>query len=116
MSIPHAVDTGKHLGDMSPDFASALTVMVLPNTPLYRDYVEGRFQIPDKFGLLNELKLIIENMDVKNHCFFTSNHASNYLPIRAHLPEDKESVLSLLEKIIDAGDESILKPDYLRAL
>ena len=116
LSIPHAVDTGKHLGDMSPDFASALTVMVLPNTPLYRDYVEGRFQIPDKFGLLNELKLIIENMDVKNHCFFTSNHASNYLPIRAHLPEDKESVLSLLEKIIDAGDESILKPDYLRAL
>jgi radical SAM superfamily enzyme YgiQ (UPF0313 family) len=116
LSIPHAVDTGRHLGDMSPDYASALTVMLLPNTSLYRDYIEGRFQIPDKFGLLGELRLIIENMDVKNHCFFTSNHASNYLPIRAHLPGDKRRVLSLLEKVIDSRDESILKPDYMRAL
>lgn len=116
MSIPHAIDTGKHLGDMSPDYASALTVMLLPNTELYREYRAGRFQIPDKFGLLRELKLIVEHMEVRNRCLFTSNHASNYLPIRAQLPEEKNRVLKLLEQVIDSGDEDLLKPEYMRAL
>lgn len=116
LSIPHAIDTGKHLGAMSPDYASALTVMLLPNTPLYRDYVQGKFVLPDKFGLLRELKLMIENMDVTSTCYFTSNHASNYLPIKATLPDDKKQVVALLDHIINTKDESILKPEYLRAL
>jgi len=116
MSREHAVDTGKLLGKMSPDYASALTVMLLPNTQLYRDYKAGKFRLPDKFGLLGELKLIIENMDVKRPCFFTSNHASNYLPIRAELPADRKAVLGLLDKVLEKRDESILKPEYMRAL
>ena len=116
MSHEHARDTGKLLGEMSPDFASALTVMILPNTPLYKDYKEGRFILPDKFGLLEELKIIIKNMNVKRHCYFTSNHASNYLPIRADLPKDQSAVLKLIEKVIDSKDEKILKPEHMRAL
>jgi len=116
LSIPHAIDTGKHLGAMSPDYASALTVMLLPNTLLYRDYVQGKFVLPDKFGLLRELKLMIEHMDVTSTCYFTSNHASNYLPIKATLPDDKKQIVALLDNIINSKDESILKPEYLRAL
>jgi len=116
LSIPHAIDTGKHLGAMSPDYASALTVMLLPNTPLYQDYVQGKFSLPDKFGLLRELKLIVENMDVTNTCYFTSNHASNYLPIKATLPQQKNDVIQLLDEIIQRQDESLLKPEFLRAL
>jgi radical SAM superfamily enzyme YgiQ (UPF0313 family) len=116
LSTEHAVDTGKLLGEMSPDYASALTVMLLPNTELYRDFQSGAFRLPDKFGLLRELRLIIENMDVKERCFFTSNHASNYLPIRAELPGDRTAVLRLIDGILEKRDESILKPEYMRAL
>jgi radical SAM superfamily enzyme YgiQ (UPF0313 family) len=116
MSFEHARDTGKLLGEMSPDFASALTVMILPNTPLYKDYKEGKFILPDKFGLLGELKTIIENMDVKRPCYFTSNHASNYLPIKAHLPEDRPNVLKLIQKVISSKNERALKPEFMRAL
>ncbi|MCX8124115.1 MAG: radical SAM protein [Spirochaetes bacterium] len=116
LSIAHAIDTGKHLGAMSPDYASALTVMLLPNTPLYRDYIQGKFSLPDKFGLLRELKLIVENMDVTRPCYFTSNHASNYLPIKATLPQQKNDVIQLLDEIIQKKDESLLKPEFLRAL
>ncbi len=116
MSREHAIDTGKHLGDMSPDYASALTVMVVPNTELYEDLRSGKFKLPDKLGLLNELKLMIENMNVKNDCFFASNHASNYLPIRALLPRDKEQAVALIDKIIASRDESILRPEHMRAL
>jgi len=116
MSHEHARDTGKLLGEMSPDFASALTVMILPNTPLYKEYQEGKFVLPDKFGLLEELRIIIKNMNVKRNCYFTSNHASNYLPIRANLPQEQSMVLKLIDKVISSKDESILKPEHMRAL
>ncbi|PKL35989.1 MAG: radical SAM protein [Spirochaetae bacterium HGW-Spirochaetae-1] len=116
MTREHAIDTGKLLGEMSPDYASALTVMLLPNTKLWQEAQEGTFRLPDKFGLLKELQLIIENMDVKRQCYFTSNHASNYLPIRAELPRDKNAVLKMLHKVISNRDESMLKPEFLRAL
>lgn len=116
LSMEHARDTGKLLGEMSPDFASALTVMILPNTELYRDYKEGRFVLPDKFGLLEELRIILKNMQVKRKCYFTSNHASNYLPIKARLPEEQKSALNMLDKILESKDESILKPEHMRAL
>ena len=116
LSLEHARDTGRLLGEMSPDFASALTVMLLPNTELYREYKEGRFVLPDKFGLLEELRIIVKNMQVKRKCYFTSNHASNYLPIKAHLPEEQRSVLNMLDKVLENKDESILKPEHMRAL
>lgn len=116
MSEQHAVDTGALLGKMSPDFASALTVMLLPNTKLYQEFRAGTFVLPDKFGLLRELKLIVENMEVKRPCLFTSNHASNYLPLRANLPGDKRKIITLLDQVLAERDESILKPEYLRAL
>jgi len=116
MSREHAVDTGRLLGEMSPDFASALTVILLPNRELYKDYQAGTFRLPDKFGLLGELKLIVENMDVTGPCLFTSNHASNYLPLRAVLPDQKADILALLDRVLKSKDERLLKPEHMRAL
>ena len=105
MSKEHAIDTGKHLSDMSPDYASALTIMVVPGTELDQNIKAGNFEIPDKFGLLTELKLLIENLNVKNRCFFKSNHASNYVPIRANMPEQKDEVVNALDEIISSRDD-----------
>jgi len=115
-SEEHAADTGRLLGEMSPDYASALTVMILPNTKLYGEYRSGDFSLPDKFGLLGELRTIIRNMEVSRRCYFTSNHASNYLPIQATLPDEKVKVLEMLDYVIKSKDERALKPEYMRAL
>ena len=45
---------------------------------------------------------------------FHANHASNYLPIKARLPRDKEATLSLIDQALK-GDIP-LKPEFLRAL
>lgn len=116
LSAEHARDTGRLLGEMSPDYASALTVMILPNTQLFQEYRSGKFVLPDKFGLLGELRTIIGNMSVRRKCYFTSNHASNYLPIKANLPGEQSAVLKLIDKVISTKDESILKPEHMRAL
>jgi radical SAM superfamily enzyme YgiQ (UPF0313 family) len=115
-SRDHAIDTGKLLSEMSPDYVGALTVMILENTALGRDFAAGRFQLPDKFGLIEELRLIIEQMDVKRRCFFASNHASNYLPVKATLPDDKAALLAAFDRVLAERDEGTLKPEFLRAL
>jgi len=114
-SIEHALDTAKLLTDMDPDYAGALTLMLVPETPLYDDYMAGRFVLPDKFGLIRELYLIIANSNFTN-CYFTSNHASNYLPIKAYLPRQKENVLKLIRSVIDEKDLKQIRPEYLRGL
>ncbi len=115
-SREHATDTGRLLARMSPDYASALTVMILPNTELYASYRAGTFTLPDKFGLLGELRTMIGEMGMRRDCYFTSNHASNYLPIRATFPRERDAVLKLLDRILETRDESILKPEHMRAL
>jgi radical SAM superfamily enzyme YgiQ (UPF0313 family) len=116
LSRIHSIDTGKLLGEMSPDYIGALTVMLLPNTELYQDFKSGKFILPDKFGMLEELKLIIENIDTKRKSYFASNHASNYLPIKATLPNEKEKVLALINKVLRDKNEKNLKPEHMRAL
>jgi radical SAM superfamily enzyme YgiQ (UPF0313 family) len=113
--MEHATDTGKILSEIDPDYAGALTVMVVPGTPLYNNLTSHQFTLPDAFGLLKELQVIIEHTNVR-HCFFTSNHASNYLPIRAWFPEQKEETLRLIRKVIASSDKRLLRPEYLRAL
>ncbi|PKN77515.1 MAG: radical SAM protein [Deltaproteobacteria bacterium HGW-Deltaproteobacteria-10] len=114
-SIEHAIDTGKILTDMDPEYVGALTVMLVPNTPLALDYQAGKFVLPDKFGFIRELYLMIANSNFTN-CFFTSNHASNYLPIKASLPREKEKTLKMISAVIDKEDLSRLRPESMRAL
>lgn len=111
----HAQATGKILSDIDPDFASALTLMVVPGTPLYEDMKAGRFQLPSPFELLEELGMIVADSNF-SRCYFTSNHASNYLPIKARMPRDKEAVVNLIQKVTRSKDRSLLRPEFLRGL
>jgi radical SAM superfamily enzyme YgiQ (UPF0313 family) len=111
----HALATAKILSDIDPDFASALTLMVVPGTPLHEEMESGRFQLPTPFQLLEELGTIIAHAHFTN-CYFTSNHASNYLPIKARLPRDKETVVGLIQKVVSSQDASRLRPEFLRGL
>jgi radical SAM superfamily enzyme YgiQ (UPF0313 family) len=114
-SETHAVKTARILSDIDPDFAGALTLMLVPGTPLHKDWEEGRFTLISPFQSLQELKLMIENSSF-THCFFTANHASNYLPIKVWLPEQKTEVLKLIGDVLDKKDMSLLRPEFVRAL
>ncbi len=115
MSRIHAIDTGKVLSQMDPEFAAALSLMLVPPAPLCKEYEEGRFHLPGPFEMLEELALIIAHMDV-THCFFSSNHASNYLPVQVWLPEGKEEILALIREVIEKHDRNILRPEAYRGL
>jgi len=114
-SEKHAIATGKILSEINPDYAGALTLMLVPGTPLHQDWQQGRFTLISPFQSLVELKLIIENSSFTD-CFFTANHASNYLPIKARLPQQKAELLALIDKVLLTKDQSLLRPESIRAL
>jgi len=112
-SLRHARATGELLSAMDPDFVVALTVMLIPGTPLHEDYLSGRFELPDQAGLLMELREMIAHTNLSRGYFF-SNHASNYLPIKAKFPGGKQKALDLIDAAL-RGDVR-LKPEWMRAL
>ncbi len=111
----HALQTAQILSDIDPDFVGALTLMLVSGTPLYKDWKEGRFSPISPFQSLAELKLIIQNSDFTN-CFFTANHASNYLPVKVKLPEQKEEAIKLIDDVLAKKDMFQLRPEFIRAL
>jgi radical SAM superfamily enzyme YgiQ (UPF0313 family) len=115
LSEQHAINTGKTAGAMNPTFFAALTLMVVPDTPLDEMVRRGEFElVTDPMDILRELELMILNIDAPGPIEFRTNHASNYLPLRGTLPEDKGKLLRTIRKALN--DPSLLRPEYMRAL
>ncbi len=109
----HAKETGRVLSEIDPEYIGALSLMLTPNTPLYHDHKAGRFPVFEPLETLTELRTTIDNTNLSQGLFH-ANHASNYLPIRARLPKEKEKTLRVIDEAL-AGKIS-LKPEYMRAL
>jgi radical SAM superfamily enzyme YgiQ (UPF0313 family) len=114
-SLVHARKTGEVLSRMDPDYIGALTVMIVPGTELADKAEKGDFVLPDTWGLLEELGAILAHTDVTD-CLFTSNHASNYLPLRITLPDEKEDALAIIEHVLAENRVDLLRPEHLRGL
>jgi len=112
-SLIHAEATGKLLSAMDPDYVGALTLMIMPGTPLADDISAGRFGLPDNFGLLMELREMIASTNLSKGLFF-SNHASNYLPVRVRYPEGKGQAINLIDMALQG--KVGLRPEWMRAL
>ena len=112
-SLIHARETGRILSAIDPDYVGALSLMLIPGTPLYQDYVSGEFRLIEPQQMLAELRTMIASTNLSRGLFH-ANHASNYLPIRARLPKEKAATLQLIDAALDG--KVPLKPEYLRAL
>ena len=109
----HAKETGRVLTAIDPEYVGALSLMLTPNTPLYQASNSGDFPTLSSKEMLEELSIMIAETDLTNG-YFHANHASNYLPIKAKLPQDKKATLHLIAQAL-AGKIG-LKPEYLRGL
>jgi radical SAM superfamily enzyme YgiQ (UPF0313 family) len=110
LSQAHAADTGKVLSEMDPAFVGALSLIIVPGTPIEEELRSGRLVLPTPFELIQELRTMISNCEFTN-CFFASNHASNYLPLRIRMP-----ALQLIDQVLQRKDPELLRPEYMRAL
>ena len=111
----HALETARILSDIDPQYAGALTLTLVPGTPLHDERQRGQFQLITPFQSLEELKMIVQNARFTD-CFFSSMHASNYFAIRGRLPLEKERLIRELEAILQRRDPSLLRPEFMRGL
>jgi len=115
LSREHAIATGQVVSAMDPAYFSLLTLMVVPGTELYRQCKAGQFVLIEPLEMLEEIRVMIQHIEGVTCCMFRTNHASNYLPLAGTLPQDKERLLATLDRALAEG-ESVLRPEYLRAL
>lgn len=112
-SLVHARETGRVLSAIDPEYVGALSLMLVPGTPLSHDYENGTFPLIEPDEMLQELREMLVHTDLSRGLFH-ANHASNYLPIKARMPKDKQRTIDQIDAAL-AGNVA-LKPEWMRAL
>ena len=95
----HALETAKAINAIRPTMLGAICLMLYRGSELKAEFERGEFKPLSPAGLMEELKLMIEHVDLPaaEHCLFRSNHISNYVPLKATLPEEKDRLLRDIE-------------------
>lgn len=112
-SVEHAAASAELATAMDPKFLSALTLTLIPSTPIHRLAETGRFEMPSVDALMRELRVLVDRCNPTD-AIFRSNHASNYLPIAGRLPRDRDAILDAIDAAL-AGDVA-LRSEWLRGL
>jgi hypothetical protein len=73
----------------------------------------GRFSLPDKQGLLHELRIMVADA-APSHTMFRTNHASNYLPLRGYIPRDRDAIVHAIDGALTGRVG--LRPEWSRGL
>jgi len=101
-SAEHAAASARLATAMDPEYLSALTLMLVPGTPIQRLAESGQFKLPTVGALLNELRVLVAEANPSN-AIFRSNHASNYLPIGGRLPRDRDAILQQIDAALSGA-------------
>ena len=112
-SIDHAVKTASLISEINPDYFGVLTLMLEEGTELLEEYKKGNFIPLSSSEILEETKLMIKNINVKEKCIFRSNHASNYVSLKGTLPYEKENILKTIDSALENNE---IKSEFLRRL
>ncbi|GAV25839.1 radical SAM protein [Carboxydothermus islandicus] len=111
----HALSSAEVVSKISPHFLATLTLMLVPGTKLFKEAEENRFQLLSSQEILQELKLFLQNLNLSN-TVFRSNHASNYLPLKGILNQDRAKLIKIIDEALEEKGIWPLRPEYLRRL
>lgn len=109
----HAIETARVCSAINPQYLSALTLMLEDNNRYFSRCLGKDWEMMNKLEILNELRTMIEHFNLDN-CIFRSNHASNYLPIKATLNQDQGKLLQEIDNALK--NPAQLRPESMRAL
>lgn len=109
----HAKESGRVLSEIDPEYVGALTLMLTPGTPLFEASQKGEFYLLNSIEMLEELGIMFKNTELTDG-YFHANHASNYLPIKAKLPQDKMATIKRIDRALKG--KISLRPEYMRGL
>ena len=111
----HAMNSALTLNRMKPDYIRIRTLVLMPGFPMYEELERGEFEECTGREIALETRLLLEHLDVEN-AQFLSDHVSNYLPLYGRLPEDRESMISAIDGVLEEPDPATLRPRVIRSL
>ena len=104
-SLENARETANLVNEMQPQHLSAMNYTPVEGTKLGNQALRGEFQVLTAGESLTETAELIRNLHVTG-MHFTSDHASNYLPLKGTLCEDRDKLLGLIDGAL-AGQVAI---------
>ena len=112
-SSEHAAGSAALATAMDPHYLAALTLTVVPTTPLAKLAERGTFVLPSVEQLLGELRTFVD-LARPTDALFRTNHASNYLPLGGRLPRDRVQIVATIDHALAGG--IALRPERSRGL
>ena len=113
LSMENARETAKLINEMQPNHLSAMNYTPVEGTKLGNQALRGEFQVLSAKESLIETAELIRNLEVSG-MHFTSDHASNYLPLKGTLNEDRDKLLQLIDGAI--GGKVVVRSEASRGL
>ena len=99
----NAVKSAELFSQVNPYFISVDSLTLFPDTQLYEMAQYGKFIAAGETERLEELQVFIQNLRLRTHLF--ANSISNFHPLTAYLPKEREKAVSELQHIIDTVNE-----------
>lgn len=109
----NAVNSAELFSRLNPYFISVDSLTLFPDTELYRMAQAGQFVPAGERERLRELQTFVEHLQIRTHLF--ANSVSNFYPVTAYLPKEREAVVSELQYILDTVGEQEMA-NYRREL
>jgi radical SAM superfamily enzyme YgiQ (UPF0313 family) len=105
----HAIESARVCNEANPDFIRLRTLVVQHGSLLEEKKSSGEYKPTSPIEKLQEVKLFLENLNVKQ-CEFASDHFTNniwvnntvvYRGIYGMLPQDKKEMLDVLDQTLE---------------
>lgn len=109
--VRHALASAEMMNQMKPRHLSLLSLVIEEDTLLDRKRRAGEFVPAGAREVLEEVRCIVERLTV-DPLHFTCDHASNYLPLKGTLPDERERFLSLLDGALNGSVR--VRPEWSR--
>lgn len=99
----NAVNSAEIFSQLNPYFISVDSLTLFSDTTLHEMAKRGNFIPAGEMERLQELQVFIKNLRIRTHLF--ANSKSNFYPLLAFLPKERESILEEIQQIINTFTE-----------
>lgn len=100
-------ETLKIFNRINPKLIGASMLTVYPTSELYSEIQHGRWTEETETEKYEEMKALIQGLEIRT--VFAAMGASNLLRLQGNIPDDKELLISQIDKFIEALGEQNLR-------
>lgn len=99
----NAVRSAALFSQLNPYFISVDSLTLFHGTELYEMAQKGAFVPAGEKERIEELQVFANNLNIRTHLF--ANTVSNFVPVTAYLPYDREKLTNTLQSVLEHTTE-----------